>query len=107
MSTTKSMEINYPFCTHTAAVVSWVTPSLLIVLVDLQHPATVGLTISLALRGSAHTQASPSPDSESVISINTISQLEPSTVEIPLKTYLGDKLVSRKIFNGHCLEIIY
>lgn len=70
------------------------TPSLLIVPVDLQHPATVGLTISLALRGSAHTQASPSPDSESVISINTISKLEPSTVEIPLKTYLGDKLLT-------------
>jgi len=69
-----------------------VTPSLLIVPVDLQHPATVGLTISLALTGSAHTQASPSPDSESVISINTISQLEPSTVEIPLKTYLGEEL---------------
>jgi len=69
-----------------------VTPSLLIVPADLQHPATVGLTISLALTDSAHTQASLSPDSESVISINTTSQLEPSTVEIPLKTYLGDKL---------------
>jgi len=69
-----------------------VTPSLLIVPVDLQHPATVGLTVSLALTDSAHTQASPSPDSESVISINTITQLEPSTVEIQLKTYLGYKL---------------
>jgi len=78
--------------------------------VDLQHRATVGLTISLALRGSAHTQASPSPDSESVISINTISQLEPSTVEIPLKTYLGDKLFTpciKKIFNGQCLKTIH
>jgi len=53
-----------------------VTPSLLLVPADLQHPATVGLTISLALTDSAHTQASPSPDSESVISINTISKLE-------------------------------
>lgn len=68
------------------------TPSLLIVPADLQHPATVGLTISLTLTDSAHTQASPSPNSESVISINTTSQLEPSIVEIPLKTYLGDKL---------------
>jgi hypothetical protein len=80
VSTTISMEINYPFCTLTVAVVSWVTPSLLIVPVDLQHLATVGLTISLALTGSAHTQASPSPNSEPVISINTISQLEPGTV---------------------------
>jgi len=77
-----------------------VTPSLLIVPADLQHPATVGLTISLALTDSAHTQASPSPDSESVISINTISKLESSTVEMPLKTYLGDMLFTPCINNN-------
>jgi hypothetical protein len=77
--------------------------------VDQQHPATVGLTISLALTGSAHTQASPFPDFEPVISFNIISQQEPGTVENPLKTCLGDKLFTpsgKKTFNGHCLEIM-
>lgn len=69
------------------------TPSLLIVPVGLQHPAIVGLTISSALTGFARTQASPSPGSGPVTSINTITQEEQSIVEPPFKICLGDKLL--------------
>lgn len=47
------------------------TPSLLPVPEGPQHLDAVGLTIVLALTDSAHTQASPSPGSGPVTSINT------------------------------------